>query len=282
MTLQSPASDLALMESCAREAGALTRAYFGRVVKTWSKGQAGPVTEVDLKVDALLKEKLAAARPEYGWLSEETADSAARLEKERVWIVDPIDGTEAFIKGVPQYTVSIGLAEKGRVTAGAVYNPMTDEMFLGAEGVPATLNARLVRASERSVLEGAKLIGKPRTFNDKRWPVPWPKLQLDFRHSLAYRLALVAAGVFDGTLLLGYKSEWDIAGGAAIVQAAGGSITDTSGKPLVFNKREPQAIGAVASGRHLHAQLIERVQWLPHPSEWGNQGWARAAKEGAG
>jgi myo-inositol-1(or 4)-monophosphatase len=140
----------------------------------------------------------------------------------------------------------------------------------------------LVRASERKALEGAKLIGKPRTFNDRQWPTPWPKLQLDFRHSLAYRLALVAAGVFDATILLGYKSEWDIAGGAAIMQAAGGIISDTSGAPLVFNQREPQVIGAVAAGRNLHSQIIERVQWLPHPSEWGKQSWVKAAKEGAG
>jgi myo-inositol-1(or 4)-monophosphatase len=105
---------------------------------------------------------------------------------------------------------------------------------------------------------------------------------LDFRHSLAYRLVLVAAGVFDGTILLGYKNEWDIAGGVAIVHAAGGIVTDSSGARLVFNRKEPHAIGAVAAGRNLHAQIIERVQWLPHPSEWGKQGRVRAAKEAAG
>lgn len=268
------------MEACAREAGQITRQHFGRAVKTWSKGAAGPVTEIDLQVDALLKDKLRAARPDYGWLSEETADTVERQGKSRVWIIDPIDGTEAFIRGIPQYTISIGVAENGRAFAGCVFNPMTDEMFLGGDGAPATLNGRPIQASMRAQLEGAHVIGQPRTFKSNRWPAPWPKLELEWRHSIAYRLALVASGQYDATLLLGYKNEWDLAGGAAVLQAAGGILSETSGAPLTFNRPDPRLIGTVAAGRNLHALIIERVQWLPHPKDWGPHGW-KVTKEGA-
>ncbi|MGE0830546.1 MAG: inositol monophosphatase [Hyphomonadaceae bacterium] len=268
------------MAQAAREAGALTAAHFGKSVKTWSKGAAGPVTEIDLAVDALLKERLGSARPDYGWLSEETADNPERLEKSRVWIVDPIDGTEAFIKGIPQYTISIGLAEAGRPFAGVVYNPITDEMFEGGEGAPAKLNDAPMQASQTNELEGARIIGRPRVFEAHRWDEPWPHLELGWRHSIAYRLALVAAGKFDATILLGFKNEWDIAGGAAIILAAQGTVTESSGAALKLNRADPRSVGLIAAGPALHPLLIERVQHVPHPSEWGPQGW-RKAKQGA-
>ena len=281
MTSQSAASDLDLIAECAREAGAMTRAHFGRAVKTWSKGAAGPVTEVDYAVDQFLREKLSAARPDYGWLSEESVDTDARLFKTHVWIVDPIDGTEAFLRGIAQYTISIGLSVEGRAALGAVYNPMTDELFLGGEGAPATLNGRPVRVTERTELAGAHFIGQKRTFADNRWEEHWPKLELSWRHSIAYRLALIGAGYFDATILLGYKNEWDIAAGAAIVQAAGGAVTQTGGDPIVFNSPEAHAIGVVAAGPALHPLIVERTRGVPHPSEWGDRGWRGKAKENA-
>lgn len=271
--MPSAASELVLMEAAAREAGALTRQHFGRSVKAWSKGAAGPVTEIDLAVDTLLKQRLMGARPDYGWLSEETEDAQARLFRARVWIVDPIDGTQAFLQGVPQYTISIGLVENGRAIAGAIYNPMTDEMYLGGEGLAAAVNGRPIRASARSELEGARLIGQPSTFKPKRWARPWPRLEVEQRHSIAYRLALIAAGNFDAALMLGFKNEWDVAGGAAIVAAAGGIVTETSGAPLAFNRADHRVAGVVAAGAALYPSIIERVQGLPHPKDWGPKGW---------
>ncbi|MBI1187145.1 MAG: 3'(2'),5'-bisphosphate nucleotidase CysQ [Alphaproteobacteria bacterium] len=268
------------MEAAAREAGALTRQHFGRAVKTWSKGAAGPVTEIDLAVDALIKERLMTARPDYGWLSEETEDNDQRLFRARAWIIDPIDGTQAFIQGVPQYTISVGLAENGRAVAGAVYNPMTDEMFMGGEGAPASVNGRPVRASVRSELEGARMIGQPSTFKAKRWARPWPKLEIEPRHSIAYRLALVAGGSYDAALMLGFKNEWDVAAGVAIVTAAGGVVSETTGAPLAFNRADPRVAGVVACGTGLYPSIIERVQGLPHPKDWGPKGWDHGKGEG--
>jgi len=264
--LQSAASDLDLLEAVAREAGALARDLTGKRLEIQSKGAAGPVTNVDFAVDALLAERLRGARPDYGWLSEETPDVPAdRVRKARVFIIDPIDGTAALVGKVPQWTISIGIAEQGRAFAGVVYNPMTDEMFAGAPGVRATLNGRAMRASVRDSLDGARMIGQRNRFADRRWKSPWPKMDVIERQSIAYRMALVASGQGDATILFGFKHEWDIAGGAALVEAAGGVVSDPWGEPLQLNAAIPRAPGVVASGAALHPLLIERTSILPDP-----------------
>ncbi len=266
--MQSAASDLPLLEAAAREAGAIARAGFGRSVETWSKGAAGPVTEIDLAVDALLKERLRAARPDYGWLSEETPDHEARLGARRVFIIDPIDGTRAFLEGLPEFCISLAVVEGTRAVLGCVYNPIKDEMFVGGLESPALLNGAPIRPTRRAQLEGARLIGHQALYADKRWPRPWPALDLGWRHSIAYRLSLIACGDFDGALMLGFKNEWDTAAGIAILDAAGGAASDQFGEPLVFNQPDPRAPGCVASGGPLQHELLSRVAHLPHPREW--------------
>jgi myo-inositol-1(or 4)-monophosphatase len=267
--LQSAAADLALLEAAAREAGALARDLSQKKLEVHSKGALGPVTNVDYAVDALLSERLMSARPDYGWLSEETPDDhARRIGKARTFMLDPIDGTGALIGRSPQWTISIGLIDGERAFAGAIYNPMTDEMFLGAEGVDATLNGKRVRASTRDMLDGARIIGQAQRFAPKKWPTPWPKLEIIERierQSIAYRLALVAAGQGDAALLFGYKHEWDIAAGIAIVEAAGGRVSDLWGEPIVLNQPDPRAPGVAASGAALHALIIERTKAFPDP-----------------
>lgn len=266
MILQSAASDLALLEAAAREAGALARDMASKTFEVFSKGPLGPVTEIDYAVDALLAERLLTARPDYGWLSEETPDDPERrVGKARTFMLDPIDGTGALVSRSPQWTISIGLIQGERAFAGAIYNPMTDEMFLGAEGVPATLNGRPAQVSARETLEGARMIGQAERFAPKKWPAPWPKMEIIVRQSIAYRMALVAAGMGDATLLFGYKNEWDIAAGAAIIEAAGGRVTDLWGEPLVFNQIDPRAPGVAASGAALHPLIIERSKSFPDP-----------------
>jgi myo-inositol-1(or 4)-monophosphatase len=264
--LQSAASDLSLLEAAARDAGELTRALLTKPLDIQSKGAAGPVTNIDFAVDAFLAERLRGARPDYGWLSEETPDDpAARVDKARAFSIDPIDGTGAMIQGSPQFTISLGVVENGRAFAGAIYNPMTDELFLGAPGVGATMNGGAIRASTRSALAGARMIGVKNRFADKRWAVPWPKMEIEQKQSIAYRMALVASGLGDATILFGFKHEWDIAAGAAIVEAAGGRVSDPWGGELQFNQPDPRAPGVVAAGPNLHALLIERLASLPDP-----------------
>jgi myo-inositol-1(or 4)-monophosphatase len=269
MTLQSAAPDLALLEAAIREAGALARDLTAKPLEIQSKGEAGPVTNVDFAVDALLTERLRGARPDYGWLSEEAPDdAAARIEHQRVFMLDPIDGTAAMISRIPQYTISIGIVDSGHAWAGAIYNPMTDELYLGAVGESAALNGRPIRASLRDTLEGARMIGQKNRFADRRWPKPWPKtLQIESRQSIAYRMAIVASGQADATILFGMKNEWDIAAGAAIVEAAGGRVTDPWGQPLVLNQADPRAPGVVAAGAAIHPLIIERTSHFPDPRE---------------
>ncbi|MFT3729634.1 MAG: inositol monophosphatase family protein [Terricaulis sp.] len=268
-TLQSAALDLPLLEAAAREAGALARELTAKPLEIHSKGELGPVTNVDYAVDALLTERLLSARPEYGWLSEETPDKPdERLKHQRIFSLDPIDGTAAMISKIPQYTISIGVIDNGRAVAGAIYNPMTDELFLGAVEHGATLNGRAVHASTRDTLDGARMIGQKNRFSDKRWPKPWPKsLEIEQRQSIAYRMALVAADAAEATILFGFKNEWDIAAGCAIIAAAGGRVSDPWGNPLVLNQPDPRAPGVVASGAAIHPLIIERTSHFPDPRE---------------
>lgn len=264
--MQSAASDLALLEEAAREAGALARNLLAKPLQIESKGAAGPVTNVDFAVDALLAAKLRSARPDYGWLSEESEDIPdERIGKTRVFMLDPIDGTSAMIERVPQFTICIGIVENQRALAGAVYNPMTDEMFLGAIGNGATLNGKPMRASTRTVLEGASMISQKRLISSRKWPLAWPDMHIEQPQSIAYRLALTACGRADAALILGAKHEWDIAAGAALVEAAGGRVSDPWGEPLRFNQREPRGPGAIASGAALHPLLIERTHHIADP-----------------
>ncbi len=255
-----------MLEAAARDAGALARELMRQPLEITSKGALGPVTNIDLALDAMLEERLLGARPAYGWLSEESPDNhARRIGKTRVFMLDPIDGTAALIAKTPQFTISIGIIENGRAFAGAIYNPMTDEMFVGAPGAGMTLNGRRVWASLRDGLDGARVVGQKSRFADAKWKLPWPKLDITERLSIAYRMAIVAAGQADATILFGFKNEWDIAAGAALVEAAGGIVSDLRGQPLAFNQPDPRAPGVAASGAHLHALIIERTRVVPDP-----------------
>lgn len=268
MTLQSAASELELLETCVREAGAMARELSLKPLEIESKGEAGPVTNVDKAVDAMLEIKFLSKRPDYGWLSEEAPDKPEyRLGKQRTFMVDPIDGTASLIGRTPQWTISVGLLDGTRAFAGVIYNPMTDEMFTGAVGHGAWLNGRPMKVTDLTSLAGARLIGQKSRFADKRWPTPWPKMDVIERHSIAYRLAIVAAGMGDATLLFGWKHEWDVAAGVAIVEAAGGTVSDLKGEPLQFNNENPRVPGVAAAGASLHALLIERTKSLPHPRD---------------
>jgi myo-inositol-1(or 4)-monophosphatase len=264
--MSSPAQDLALLADAAHAAGQILRDRFGGALETWSKGAAGPVTDVDLAVDKLLRETLTAARPAYGWLSEETADDSARLGKARAFSVDPLDGTRAFIQGVPDFCTSLAVVENGAPVAAVVLNPIKQEVFAAAKGQGATLNGRAITVSARDQLEGAHLPGQPGFYRDKRWPAPWPPLRATPRMALSYRLALVACGEFDGMVALGFKHEWDLAAGVLLVEEAGGRVSDPWGESLIFNQPDPRLPGAVASGPALYPVLLEQVRRTPHPS----------------
>ncbi|EAQ03883.1 inositol monophosphatase family protein [Pseudooceanicola batsensis HTCC2597] len=252
-----PAGDLALLTEAARAAGRVALKYTGRTARKWEKsGGLGPVTEADLAVDDLLRTSLTAARPDYGWLSEESEDTQERHERERVFIVDPIDGTRSFIEGNDTWAHSLAIAEGGTVIAAAVYLPLKGRLYSAAQGRGAFLNDRPIRVSARSGLPGARVLAAKPNYDSRHWPGGVPEVARHYRPSLAYRLSLVAEGRFDAMLTLRASWEWDIAAGELILREAGAVTTDRRGGRLRFNNPHPQVDGVVAAGPGLHAEIL--------------------------
>ena len=255
------ADDLSLLISAAQIAGRIATQHFGQHYQITDKPDgAGPVTDADLAVNAALETHLRAARPDYGWLSEESADSQARLTTQRQFVVDPIDGTRAFIDGGKDWSHALAVVEDGVPVAGVVYLPMHDALFAARLGEGATLNANPIKASTQLPTAATVLAAKP-NFDPKNWKGrKTPDLKRAFRSSLAYRMSLVAGGSFDGMLTLRPSWEWDIAAGTMIVTEAGGKVTDQHGAPLRFNNAHPQVPGVVAGGELLHRALLDRLE----------------------
>ena len=252
-----PAHDLALLIEAAQAAGDLARDMLAHPLETREKcGGAGPVTAIDMAVDAALAAHLRGARPDYGWLSEESEDSAARLGASRVFIVDPIDGTRSLIEGTGLWAHSLAVAERGVITAAVIHLPMRDALYAAAAGQGATRNGVPIRAGVRTELADAHvLIARP-ALEPRHWlDGRVPALRRAFRPSLAYRLALVAEGRFDAMLTLRPTWEWDVAAGDLILREAGAAISDRRGGPLVFNTPQPQVAGVLAANPGLHAGL---------------------------
>ncbi|MBY5933270.1 3'(2'),5'-bisphosphate nucleotidase CysQ [Tateyamaria omphalii] len=252
-----PATDLPLLIDAARIAGRVATSFAGPTAARWDKpGDAGPVTEADLAVNEVLERSLRLARPDYGWLSEETEDDAARLGADTVFIIDPIDGTRSFVEGGRTWAISIGVAHQGIVTAAAIYLPLRDKLYAAGTGMGATLNGAPLVATQGNMTPDSKVLAARPTFDSKHWRSSAPSVERHYRPSLAYRLSLVGEGKFDGMLTLRPTWEWDIAAGSLIVAEAGGTITDRTGAPLRFNNAHPALNGVVAGGPDLHRALV--------------------------
>jgi myo-inositol-1(or 4)-monophosphatase len=255
------AADLELAREATIAAGELALGHFGTGRRSWYKGPGQVVTEADLEVDALLHEMLRDARPEYGWLSEERADDRSRTRCARAWVVDPIDGTRAFSEGVPQFAVSVALVERGEPLLGVVLNPALGERFEASRGGGAWLNERRLRVSGRTDLAGATLLSSRTEMKRRHWPSMIPEATFTTVGSLAYKLALIAAGRFDGLVSLRASHDWDIAAAQLLVSEAGGRITDAAGRAIVLNQETPRHAGlAVAATEHLHDALLARLE----------------------
>ena len=251
-----PGPDLALLLNAAEAAGEIAAKHWRQDPTSWDKpGGAGPVTEADLAVDAMLRADLTAARPDYGWLSEESGDAADRLGHSHVFIIDPIDGTRAFLAGERTWAHSLAIAHEGRVTAAVVHLPVREKTYAAETGQGATLNGTPIRARTEAALEGAKILCNRQTLRPEHWSAGPPPVKQHFRTSLAYRLSLVAEGRYDGMMTLRDTWEWDIAAGALIVTESGGQVTDRTGEALRFNQPTPMAPGVIAAPADLGAEL---------------------------
>jgi myo-inositol-1(or 4)-monophosphatase len=237
---------------------------FRTELKNWTKGASSPVSEADIAVNELLESRLRSATPDYGWLSEESADDEARLGKPLVWIVDPIDGTRGYLAGREDWCVSVALVEDASPVLAAVFVPVSDEFFFASRGGGAVRNDVPIRATPDTGLDFSRIAGpKPLVERLSRGPDEislYPRIG-----SLALRLCRVAEGRLDAAFAGGQSRDWDLAAANLIVQEADGNMTALSGDTILYNRREVTHGVLVAAGRDRHASIVEHFRNRPLP-----------------
>tara|TARA_A100001037_G_scaffold305589_1_gene346356 strand:- start:88 stop:864 length:777 start_codon:yes stop_codon:yes gene_type:complete len=242
-------SDLKLAKEAAIEAGALILNYYKSEYEIHDKGYHNPVTTADFAADSCLKEILSEARPEYGWLSEETVDSSIRLQRDRIWVVDPLDGTKEFVEGVPHFVVSVACVENGIPIVGVLFNPVTKEIFSAAKDEGAFLNDKPIRCVVKEHLNEMVILNSRSETRRGLWE-PYDTVFGELRAvgSVAYKLGLTAAGQADIFASLCPKNEWDICAGNCIINEAGGKLIDLYGYPRKYNSKNPLIESGLIAG----------------------------------
>ena len=248
----------ARLEASVREAGALALSMFKTPLKNWTKGEAqSPVSDADIAVDNLLRERL--TDDSIAWLSEESVDDPVRLGARYVWIVDPIDGTRAYIAGLPDWSVSAALVENGRPVVACLFAPVSEEFYAAVAGAGATRNGATIAVSQGTDLAQARVAG-PRKLLDRLQAVSPPFTVMPRTHSLALRLARVADGTFEAAFAGGNSHDWDLAAADLLVHEAGGALTPFGGGTVAYNCPVPRHGMLVAAGKDRHAALLEIIR----------------------
>jgi len=234
---------------------------FGRPIHNWTKSESSPVSDADIAVNRLLHEQLAGEDSSIAWLSEESVDDPSRLDARYLWIVDPIDGTRAYLAGYPDWTISVALVDAGRPVLAALYAPVSDEMFLALQGQGATRNDTRIGVSAANGFAGARLAGPKRKL--ERIASRQPDVVLEPKiHSLALRIARVAQGQLDAAFAGKGAHDWDLAAADLLVQEAGGALTELDGKPLSYNRPHLEHGALIAAGPARHGALLDLVRDL--------------------
>jgi myo-inositol-1(or 4)-monophosphatase len=253
--MTSSLETLERIHAALEEARKVLNGYTPGAIEAQFKVGTDPVTEADRAVDAVLKKNL--LRAGEGWLSEETVDDFTRLDKQRVWVVDPLDGTREFVQGIPEFCVSIAMVENGVPVAGGICNPATDELILGSRDTGVTYNGKPAQPSQRKDLHGALVLASRSEVKRGEWK-QFEAAEFNIRPmgSVAYKLGLVAAGRADLTFTLVPKNEWDVAAGAALVESAGGWTLKLDQSPLRCNQKDPLISGLLAGSPFLRDALL--------------------------
>ncbi|MFN8544188.1 MAG: 3'(2'),5'-bisphosphate nucleotidase CysQ [Candidatus Binatia bacterium] len=245
--------------AAAREAGAAIRRYYEGEVQARDKGHDNPVTAADLEANQIIHRHLSTAFPDDGWLSEETADSHDRLDRRRVWVVDPLDGTKEFIQHIPEFCVCIALVETGRPVVAVEYNPAADRLYVAVRGAGTTVDGTRVHVSPQDRVADAVVMASRSEDKRGEWDAFKPHCRVALTGSVAFKLAELARGEGDATFTLTPKNEWDICAGTLLVEEAGGRVTGLEGEPLVFNQASPLRPGMIASNGVLHDGLLRLI-----------------------
>jgi myo-inositol-1(or 4)-monophosphatase len=248
------------IEAAVREAGALAAQTFQTPeLKTWTKDGGSPVSEADIAVDNFLRERLTRLAPDCGWLSEESIDDRARLKSPRQWIVDPIDGTRAYLSGRSDWAISVALVQDGRPLIAAIFAPIENSLYLAAAGEGTTLNGTPVKASAGDRFEGVRAAG-PKPMLERLAKVA-PGLVFEPKvFSLALRIARVASGTLDLAFASPNSHDWDLAAADLLVQEAGGLLTTFEGGQIIYNRADPLQDALVAAGHPRHEAFLELVR----------------------
>jgi myo-inositol-1(or 4)-monophosphatase len=246
---------VALMTAAVREAGVLALKSFRNSPRQWPKGKSSVVSEADIAVDRFLRERFVGECPDFGWLSEETEDDPARLAAERVWIVDPIDGTRSYLAGRPDWVISVALTQHGVPAIAAIFAPATDELFVASAGQGVTRNGAPIAAHEGADLSGARVAG-PKRFLDWLARIDASLVRMPRIGSLALRLSRVAQGELDIAFAGRDSHDWDLAAADLLVHEAGGAMTTLCGRRLTYNRADPVHAALIAAGRARHSALL--------------------------
>jgi myo-inositol-1(or 4)-monophosphatase len=247
-----------LLFDSVREAGALALHLSKQGVRHWSKPDGSVVTEADLQIDEFLKQRLHGTRPDYGWLSEESPDSTKRLSCQRLWVVDPIDGTQSFVNGTDGWCIGAALIDNGRPVLAALYRPALDEFYWARAGGGAYCNDQQLSPRDGATLDGTELLGTGRA---SKILAPYGvRGVIAPQIPLLLRLAYVAAGNTDIALSFGNKNDWDLAAGDLLMREAGARLTDLDGHEMVYNKPQPWQNGMVAAGVQRHGAVLAQLE----------------------
>lgn len=263
--MPSPSPIYQHLKQAVLKAGDLAMEYFGGDVKIETKDDGSKVSEADYAVNELLERELTSFDEGIAWLSEESPIDQSRLDKSRVWIIDPIDGTHAFLRHDPDWTIVAGLIEDNKAILGAVYNPVTNELYMAEKGCGATLNDTPIKVTDNKDMGKATIISsKPhfkRVFMEDRTPPSW-----SWRCSMAYRIVLIANGTADATISLTPKNDWDIAAAHIILEEAGGIMTTQNGDEMFYNKENTRHSSVVGSNKALYDSIIAKSSIAPTAS----------------
>ncbi|HEY7532771.1 MAG TPA: 3'(2'),5'-bisphosphate nucleotidase CysQ [Nitrospiraceae bacterium] len=251
--------EIAVLTDAIQEAGARARQLAQEGFEVSTKADRSPVTTADVEVNRLLHERLSAHFPSDGWLSEESPDGPARLDKTRVWIVDPIDGTKAYINRMPEYCISVALVENGRPVVGAILNPSTSELFTASRGSGLHINGKPVDRVTSGAIPRVVMV-TPWELRQGRWASFPETVHCRPMFSIAHALALVASDRAQATITLEPENEWDLAAGVLLIEESGGHITDGAAQAFRFNQLKPRFYGVIALAKSADRQLERLIR----------------------